>query len=429
MDSLSACTSAIHSAAAAAWWAGFDFSHTPRAVGGPRRILLLVVLSAMKTAAAAAPPPPIVSHAQYTSRDVILYALGVGCCADSSDEIQYVYENHHDFAPLPTFPLSLSFAALPEASDANYFAGIRPFPPHTMENTLPRQFIAADSDFDPSSCPIVHIAQSLRLHKPIPMPDLTADDIYDHPVRVQLVTKILSVSPKDIGTFVTTETQYRTATGPSTLLFTGNSTALVVGAPKEAVLSFQRSSNKQSDIFDSIGGLSPKRNRQSVPPSFEAIFRINPNQALLYRLSGDYNAIHVDSDLAAMAIGNHNRKGEGESVSRPVLHGLCSLGFAVRGVLRYMRQREGALAITGACFEVTYLSCRFARPIYVGDKIKVLVWDDDDISTCNVKEKVVRFEVLNCASGKTVIKDGIVAITARTAPDKSPSTSRSRSRL
>lgn len=268
------------------------------------------------------------------------------------------------------------------------------------------------------------------------MPDLTADAIYDHPVGVQLVTTISSVSPKDIGTFVTTETQYRTATEPSNLLFTGTSTALVVGAPKEAVSSFQRSSNKESDIFDSIGALSPKRNRQSAPPSFEEIFRINPNQALLYRLSGDYNAIHVDSDLAAMAIGNHNRKGKGESVPRPVLHGLCSLGFAVRGVLRFLRQREAAPAITDACSEVTYLSCRFARPIYVGDTVKVVVWDDDHdniSSTCNVKEEVLRFEVLNCASGKAVIKDGIVAITARTrtAPDKTPSTctSRSRSRL
>ena len=375
------------------------------------------------------PGPPVVALAQYTSRDVILYALGVGCCADdSSDEIQYVYENHQDFVPLPTFPLSLSFAALPAESDPSCFAGVRPFPPYMMKNTLPRQFIAADSDFDPSSCPILHIAQSLRIHKPIPMPDLTeADDIFDHPLRVQLVTKVLSVSPKDIGAFVTTETQYRTATKPSTLLFTGISTALVVGAPKEAVLSFQSSSNKQSDIFDSIGASSRKRNRQSVPPSFEAIFRINPNQALLYRLSGDYNAIHVDSDLAAMALGYQNRKDEGESVSRPVLHGLCSLGFAVRGVLRFARQRETTLAITGACFEVTYLSCRFARPIYVGDKIKVLVWDDNDeniSSACHLKEQVLRFEVLNCVSGKAVIKDGIVAITARTAPSRTCSRSR-----
>ena len=67
----------------------------------------------------------------------------------------------------------------------------------------------------------------------------------------------------------------------------------------------------------------------------------------------------------------------------------------------------------------------------MGDKIKVVVWDDDGSSTCNGKEEVLRFKVLHCASGKTVIKDGIVAITARTsmAPDKTPPTSRSRSRL
>lgn len=36
----------------------------------------------------------------FTERDVILYALGVGC---SWKEGRYVYENHEDFAALPTF--------------------------------------------------------------------------------------------------------------------------------------------------------------------------------------------------------------------------------------------------------------------------------------------------------------------------------------
>ena len=379
------------------------------------------------------PPPPVVSLAQYTTKDFLLYALGVGCCAgnnngigtDADAEIKYVYEHHHDFAPLPTFPLSLSFTALPAASEANCLAGsIRSFPPHTMENTLPRQFIAADSDFDPSSCPILHIAQSLRLHKPIPTPDLTGDD---RPIRIKLVTTILSVTPKDIGTFVTTETEYWATAEPTTLLFTGTSTALVVGAPKEAVLSFRCNSKNHGDKFYSIGATSPYK-RQGAPPSFEEFFRINPNQALIYRLSGDYNPIHVDSDLAAMAMGNRNRRGGDESsVPRPVLHGLCSLGFAVRGVLRFLRQKEASLATAGTRFEVTYLSCSFARPIYVGDKIKLSVWDDDSSSVCNGKDKVLRFEVHDCALGRVAIKDGIVAILAHTTlhVDKTPSTPRS----
>lgn len=371
------------------------------------------------------PPPPVVSFVQYTTRDVILYAVGVGCCADANtaddidgdggtagtapDETQYVYENHPDFEPLPSFPLSLSFSAVPAEAGASYVSGIRPFPPHTMKNILPRQFITADSDFEPSSCPILHIAQNLSLYKPIPTPELQDDGIgggFDQPIGVKLVTSIVSVVPKEIGVFVSTETEYWTiGTEPATLLFTGVSTALVVGAPKEAILPF-RSATMKSKV--DVGAVSPKQ--QDSPPSYEMSFRINPNQALLYRLSGDYNAIHVDSDLAEMAMGNHNRNGRGEAkgMSRPVLHGLCSLGFAVRGVLRFVRQREAEH------FDVTYLSCRFVRPVYVGDQIKVCVWDDDATRTSTMrkdKHQLLRFEVLECSSGKTVIKNGQVRIT------------------
>ena len=46
-------------------------------------------------------------------------------------------------------------------------------------------------------------------------------------------------------------------------------------------------------------------------------------QSQLYRLSGDYNPLHISSDFAQMV-----------GFKEPILHGLCTLGMSARGLLR-----------------------------------------------------------------------------------------------
>ena len=79
---------------------------------------------------------------------------------------------------------------------------------------------------------------------------------------------------------------------------------------------------------------------------------IPPTQAQLYRLSGDVNPLHVDPAVARAA-----------GFGRPILHGLCTYGFAVR---------MAAQATGGA---VTRADARFTGVVFPGDELRVEVWE------------------------------------------------------
>lgn len=367
-------------------------------------------------------PPPTSSVAHYTTRDLLLYAVGIGCCSDGSGggggedgELRYVHEGHAFFAPFPTFPLALGFTSLPAGGGGcapsdppRPSFGIRPFPPPTMvhDSLLPRRLLT-DPDLDVGSFPSVHISQSLRLHRPVPLPALGRarrryDPLdapgYDPPVALDLSTRTVSVRPTSIGAFVETETEYRGVAegggvaGRALLLFTARSTVLVAGVPKDAALPF-RSGDRQP------GPRPPRRGRDgNTPPDHVGSYRIAPNQALLYRLSGDYNAIHVDAALAERALGRP-ASGTGR---RPVLHGLCTLGIAVRAVLAH--QRGGGGGLEG--LQVTYVSADFVRPVFVGDDIEVAVWEGGGSGG----RRQLRFQASEKSSGKTVVERGSVEL-------------------
>jgi acyl dehydratase len=80
-----------------------------------------------------------------------------------------------------------------------------------------------------------------------------------------------------------------------------------------------------------------------------------PEQALIYRLSGDHNRIHSDPAVARLA-----------NFERPILHGLCTFGYAGRALLNGICDGDTA--------RFRSMTARFAKPGYPGDTLTTEIW-------------------------------------------------------
>ncbi|MCU0584872.1 MAG: hypothetical protein MUC46_02220 [Desulfobacterales bacterium] len=94
----------------------------------------------------------------------------------------------------------------------------------------------------------------------------------------------------------------------------------------------------------------PDRRADLAVPALPA-----PDQPLIYRLSGDPFPLHVDPDFARAA-----------GFAGPIMHGLCTLGFACRALI--------GRCCPGAPERVRRIACRFKRPLYPGEPITTLIW-------------------------------------------------------
>lgn len=107
-----------------------------------------------------------------------------------------------------------------------------------------------------------------------------------------------------------------------------------------------------------FGGSRGPSGRLDVPdrqPDFVVERRVREEQALLYRLSGDWNPLHADPDFARLA-----------GFERPILHGLCSYGMALKAVVDH--------ALAGDVSRVASYGVRFAGVVYPGETLRVRVW-------------------------------------------------------
>jgi acyl dehydratase len=80
----------------------------------------------------------------------------------------------------------------------------------------------------------------------------------------------------------------------------------------------------------------------------------SPDQAALYRLTGDTHPLHIDPDVA--------KRG---GFDRPILHGLCTFGFAARQLAAGLERHPS---------EIRKLSARFVAPAFPGDVLGTEIW-------------------------------------------------------
>ncbi|XP_059285565.1 enoyl-CoA hydratase 2, peroxisomal-like [Lycium ferocissimum] len=252
----------------------------------------------------------------YTERDAALYALGVGACAkDAIDDKELKYVYHQDgqefIQVLPTFSTLFSLGVLPQIDQ---LPGLQ---------------------FDPRL--LLHGQQYIEIYKPLPSHGCILNK-----------ASIAGLHDKGKATVLEIEiVSYEKESGDRLCM---NRLAVYL----RGAGGFSKSSQPYS--------YSSNRSNQSAFPKIPksqpfAVFEecTHASQALLYRLSGDYNPLHSDPMVAEIA-----------GFSRPILHGLCSLGFAVRAIIKCICGGDQNI--------IKSISGRFLLHVYPGETLITEMW-------------------------------------------------------
>lgn len=110
-----------------------------------------------------------------------------------------------------------------------------------------------------------------------------------------------------------------------------------------------------------------------------------PRAALIYRLSGDYNPIHADPELARKA-----------GFERPILHGLCSVGVVTRAIIQTCCDDKPEA--------LRSLELRFTSPVYPGETLETAIWRDGNV--VSFRTRVVERDLIVLNNGRAVVSVG-----------------------
>uniref|UniRef100_H3A2L9 Peroxisomal multifunctional enzyme type 2 n=1 Tax=Latimeria chalumnae TaxID=7897 RepID=H3A2L9_LATCH len=248
--------------------------------------------------------PPMVYS--YTTLQPILYALGVGMSTSDPDHLKFLFEGNEEFCCLPTFGVIPPQAAIMDGALASV-------PGLNMDLTR-----------------LLHGEQYMDLYKPLPSSG-----------KLTSQATVADVLDKGSGAVVLLD------------VFTYNG---------EDLLCF----NQFSLFIVGAGGFGGKRRSDKVkvtvnppnrPPDAVMTDGTSVNQAALYRLSGDWNPLHIDPSFAALG-----------GFKKPILHGLCSFGFAARHVLKYYANNDVS--------KFKSIKTRFVKPIIPGQTLQTEMWKE-----------------------------------------------------
>jgi acyl dehydratase len=272
----------------------------------------------------------------WTSKDALLYALGVGAGAldPTGFELDLTTENSAGVQQrvLPTFTTIVGQGGGGRASLG---------------------------DFDPAM--LVHAEQTIRLHGEIPTEG-----------TVSTTTTVAGMYDKGSAGLVVLESESRHAASGE-VAFASRSALFIRG-----VGGFGGPRNPEGDEETALAA-EPLPTRE---PDEVVTYTTRPDQALLYRLSGDRNPLHSDPAFAKRA-----------GFDRPILHGLCTYGFTGRALLHTVCGSDPARF--GA------MRSRFSKPTMPGDALTIAVWDIGDRA-----KGAYRFRT-ETQRGETVIDAGL----------------------
>ena len=247
--------------------------------------------------------PPREEDVSYTARDTILYALGIGLGFEPVDERQLRFVYERSLVAFPTIAMAighpgwwLGAAGLDPERVVHAAKRMEVLSPMPPAGTVhTRSVVTGVVDKGPGKAALIH----------------TMRDIWDKPTGRHLSRQLNTIMARGQGGFG----------GPN--------------SPAPAPLAMPA---RAPDIIGDIPTL--------------------PQQALLFRLSGDLHPVHVDPAFA-------RRSG----FQRPVLHGLATMAIAAHLVLREVCAYDVA--------RVTAVECRFMKPVFPGDVISTEMWIED----------------------------------------------------